>query len=96
MSDATWPFDQPANCAVISLRSIVFNGEPILHVTHDMDDHGWQFLGHADANLDDAVVVAFSEIVQRDPTVLSLADMPPGWHAWRDSPESDWQREPQT
>lgn len=35
-----WPFDQPPDCAVITLRSIVFEGEPILHVVHDEADHG--------------------------------------------------------
>jgi len=39
-----WPFDQLPNCAVITLRRIVFGSAPILHVTHDRDDHGWQFL----------------------------------------------------
>ena len=43
-----WPFDQRPDCAVISLREIVFESAPILHVTHDSDDHGWQFLGLED------------------------------------------------
>jgi hypothetical protein len=39
------------------LRSIVFAGAPILHVTHDEDDHGWQFLGMEDARENDACIV---------------------------------------
>jgi hypothetical protein len=42
MPPPTWPFDQPPNCAVLTLRSIVFGGAPILYVSHDADDHGWQ------------------------------------------------------
>ena len=30
-----WPFDQPPNCAVITLRDIAENRAPVLHVTHD-------------------------------------------------------------
>jgi hypothetical protein len=89
-----WPFDQPRNCAAVTLRSIVFDGAPILHVTHDADDHGWQFLGREDADAARAAVVSLSEIVKVDPSVLAVADVPPGWHAWRHSKGSPWQRSP--
>ena len=49
-----WPWDQPPNCAVVTLRAIVENGAPILHVTHDLDDHGWQFLDGRDVKMEDA------------------------------------------
>ncbi len=92
--NADWPFDQPRNCAVISLRQIVFDGAPILHVTHDADDHGWQFLTLDDAREEDASVVSLEEIVKLDPTVLEVADLAPGWHAWRQSGDHEWVREP--
>ena len=95
MNHVGWPFDQPPNCAVITLRSIVFGGAPICHVTHDLEDHGWQFLGAADADMNDAAVVALSEIFNRDPSLLEIADLPPGWHAWRDTINSKWHRAPQ-
>lgn len=84
---ADWPFDQPPNCAVITLRPIVFEGAPILHVTHDENDHGWQFLGWEDADVAQA-----AHVVALDPSVLDIADLPPGWHAWRSSRSSRWQR----
>jgi hypothetical protein len=78
MSD-TWLFDQPENCGVISLRQIVHKGAPILLVTHDEDDHGWQFLdGSDEPNISDAVIVCLSHMVDSDPTLLELADLPPG------------------
>ena len=88
-----WPFDQPAKCAVITLRQIVDGSEPILHVVHDADDHGWQFLTLDDVRPDDASVVGLGEIVDIDPTVLEVGDIAPGWRAWRQSPEYDWIRE---
>ena len=89
-----WPFDQPPNCAVITVRQIIEDGAAIQHVTHDADDHGWQFLTLADAKEEDALVVCFSHVVDSDPTLLGLADLPPGWHAWRESVTSEWIREP--
>ena len=92
MANPPWPFDQPPDCAVITLRSIVFGGKPILHITHDEDDHGWQFLGSEDAHEGDPAVVGLGEIAKLDPSVLEVADIPPGWHAWRRSKSSTWQR----
>lgn len=88
-----WPFDQPRNCAVISLRQIVFGGDQILQVSHDEDDHGWQFLSLGDAMEEDAVVVCLEEIVEMDPTVFDVADMPPGWRALRRRVGDPWVRE---
>ena len=90
MTHDDWPFDQPPNCAVISLHSIVFQGAPILHVVHDAEDHGWQFLGAEAATMKDAVVISLEEAVQLDPSVLQVADIPAGWHAWRRSAASPW------
>ncbi len=89
-----WPFDQPPNRAVITLRQIVDGSRPVLHVTHDSDDHGWQFLGLEGVREEDASVVCFSEIVQIDPSLRQLADMPPGWHAWRRVVGAHWIRAP--
>ena len=50
---------------------------------HDADDHGWQFIGSSDASVVDGRVVCLEEIVQLDPSVLAVADLPPGWQAVR-------------
>ena len=95
MSDPDWPFDQPPRWAVIILRSIVFSGKPILYVSHEEEDHGWQILNcEEEFDLEDAAVVALEEIVKRDPTVLEVADLPPGWCAERSFPGAKWQRAP--
>ncbi len=90
-----WPFDQGPSCAAITVRQIIDGSQPILHVTHDSEDHGWQFLGAGGACAEDAAIVAMSEIVNIDPSVLDVADMPPGWQAWRPSVDEDWVREPE-
>ena len=90
-----WRFAEPENMAVISLRQIVREGEPILHVTHDIEDDGWQFLGAGDAHPDDAIVVALRTVVRLDPSVQELADLPPGWRAWRRTSKDAWERSQQ-
>ena len=89
-----WPFEDPKNLAVITVRQIVHQGEPILHVTHDREDGSWQFLGSDTPREDDAAVIALAEVVSIDPSVAQLADLPLGWHAWRNSIDEQWRRAP--
>ena len=91
----SWPFEQPRDSAAISMSSIVHGGEPILFVSHDLDDHGWQFLGIGDADEADACLIALEEAVELDRSVVELAGLPPGWRAWRTDRTSPWQRAPE-
>jgi hypothetical protein len=92
MMDVTWKFDQPPNCAVFTIRGVLDRAEPVLHVTHDEDDHGWQFLGAKSPHESDARVVALEEMLNLDPTLHELADLPVGWHAWRRYLGDQWSR----
>jgi hypothetical protein len=87
-----WPFDQPRNCSTLTMRQILDGSEPILLVSHDADDHGWQFIGISDASVADGRLVCLEEIVRLDPTVLEVADLPPGWQAVRDEVGGQWSR----
>jgi hypothetical protein len=94
MSDV-WPFDQPPNCAVITLRRIA-DGGPILFVSHDKDDDGWQFLDGDSVGMDEALVVSLKSMLERDPTLRELADLPAGWIATRQFRADPWQRSTNT
>ena len=74
------------------MRQVLDGSEPILLVSHDADDHGWQFIGASDVSMADAKLVCLEEIVRLDPTVLEVADLPPGWQAVRDSVGGAWTR----
>jgi hypothetical protein len=89
---APWPFDQPRNCVTFTMRQVIEGSEPILLVSHDSDDHGWQFIGTSDASMIDAKLVCLEEIVRLDPTVLEVADLPPGWEAIRERVGGEWMR----
>jgi hypothetical protein len=93
VSTDRWPFDQPQNCATFVTREVMDREEPILLVTHDADDHGWQFIGSTDGTPENARIILLSNAVALDPSVLQLADLPVGWQAWRDSPDDPWVRE---
>ncbi|MDM8006044.1 MAG: hypothetical protein QUV05_07855 [Phycisphaerae bacterium] len=76
------------------MRQVLDGTEPILLVSHDADDHGWQFIGASSASMRDARIVSLAEIVDLDPGVLKVADLPPGWQAVRDQAGSAWIRRP--
>jgi hypothetical protein len=87
-----WQFEDAQNTAVITTWPVLDGREPILLVTHDEDDGGWQFLG---GTVDEAsaAVVGLGKIVARDPSVAELHDLPLGWRAWRPDARSAWRRE---
>ena len=74
-----WPFDQARNCATLTMRQVLEGAESILLVAHEADDHSWQFIGTTDASVADGKLVCLEEMVHLDPTVLEVADLPPGW-----------------
>ena len=41
-----------------------------------------------------AFVVALREMIEHDPSLAILADLPLGWHAWRTDKDSKWERGP--
>jgi hypothetical protein len=88
-----WPFDQEPNCATFVSTSVLNDGHPILFVSHDEFDHGWQFLDGCNPP-SEAIHVCLSHVANLDASVFKIADLPPGWVAWRDGIEQEWSREP--
>jgi hypothetical protein len=87
-----WPFQDPQNVAVFTTKQVVKERKPILFVTHDADDGAWQFHSGDMARDEDAMILALSEIVEIDPTITELADLPLGYKASRTSLSSSWKR----
>lgn len=88
-----WTFDQAENVACFTLRQILKDGAPILYVTHDADDHGWQFLTSEHISMADAAIVSMREIIELDSTLLEIGDMPPGHSARRKAVGEPWEIE---
>ena len=87
-----WVFDEPKNVATITTRQVIREGQPILLVSHAADDGSWQFLTGGAFSTEDGMLVALQEIVEHDPSVSELADLPLGWVAKRDAIGSPWSR----
>ena len=83
----------PKNVAVFTTTQVVRHHQPILHVSHYDEDGAWQFhTGTRHVSEADVMVVALSEMVEHDPSICELADMPCGWFAERDRVGSPWRR----
>ena len=73
-----WPFDQAPNVAAITTQQVLQDGLPILNVVHYSEDHSWAFTcGTSDA-VEDGRVIGMGQALRRDPTLASIADLPPG------------------
>lgn len=92
------PLDDPPNVAVFADRRIIEGDEWIAYVARDADDGARQFhTREASAPTEaDAMLVALRSIVRLDRSVTELADLPPGWRAWRASRSAPWQRAAKT
>lgn len=87
-------FDESSNLAVITTKNIINRLGWIGHVSHDAEDGAWQFLElNKDQNTKEAVAISLREIIAIDSSILELADLSLGWHAWRETKESPWKRE---
>jgi hypothetical protein len=70
----------------------VLEGEPVMRVYHDPDGD-WQFIPLLDVSEEDGCLVGLDHLLEADPSLLELLDMPTGWYAFRDSVEQAWNRE---
>jgi hypothetical protein len=89
---SSWPFQDPQNVAVFTTRQVVKDRKPILFVSHDAGDGAWQFHSGDIARSEDMIILALSEIVEIDPSITDLADLPLGYKASRNSPSDAWKR----
>jgi len=88
-----WPFTEPENVAVFTTTQVLRLGQPVLHVSHDAEDGAWQFhTGAKQVSKKDVMLIALSEMVELDPSICELADLPCGWFADRESIGSPWSR----
>jgi len=84
----------PPNTAVITNVRILDGVDWVQYVTHDEEDGTWQFhpMG-GQATMKEAAVTSLRRILEIEPRIEELADLPLGWHAWRDDEDGPWMRE---
>jgi hypothetical protein len=88
-----WRFDDPPNTASFTTK-FVLDGSPILRVYHDYEG-SWQFHGSPDdpATEDVGRLVSLGCMIEGDPSLAQLHDLPCGWCAERESVADPWVRE---
>ncbi|WP_440225653.1 hypothetical protein ACQQ2N_10425 [Dokdonella sp. MW10] len=89
----SWPFDLAINTAVFTTRQAMEGLEPVREVYHDRDGD-WQFLCGTSMATEDLKVVCLGCVIEADPTIGELSEMPPGWCATRHGPGGEWIQEP--
>ena len=90
--EVKWQFDQERNVAAVTTRQVMHQNLPVLSVTHYEDDHSWAFTCGTTSKSEDLMLVGMSQIIDKDTSLHSIADLPPGWSAYRNSVEENWVR----
>jgi hypothetical protein len=85
-------FDE-RDLGVFTSRLVRDDEQAILLVFHE-ENGDWQFLSSNEEREEEIVLVHLSHVLDWDPIVQSLEDLPGGWQAWRGSVDDDWAREP--
>ena len=88
-----WTFPDSAHTGVYTTKRIMNGDEPILYVFHDAEDGAWQFHGASESMPEDASLICFHHIIDKDSTIKELADLPRGWCAKRERASDAWVRE---
>jgi hypothetical protein len=89
----TWRFDQDPNVAAITTRQVLEDRLPILRVVHYSDDHSWAFTCGTSNATEDGRVISMAEALEIDPTLETIAELSPGWHASRRAIGKPWVKE---
>lgn len=86
-----WKFPESPHSAAYLSETVHKGVEEVTFVSHDED--GWQFLGDSMADGGGPVVCCLHHSIDKDPSLVELADLPCGWYAERSSVGEPWIRE---
>ena len=92
-TEKTWLFSDSPETTVLTLQPILEAGRTIVFVEHD-ERGKWRFFD-ARQLFDGAEMrlVPLKCLVELDPSVSELANLPIGWRAWREAEDGPWERE---
>jgi hypothetical protein len=87
-----WKFpDDPHTRAFLS-ETVHKGAEAVTYVSHDVEDGAWQFLSDSMSDGGGPVISCLHHPIDRDPTLVDLADLPSGWYAERATVGEPWTR----
>ena len=88
----SWPFADAVNTASFTTKHVLDGRKPVVEVYHDHDGD-WQFLCGTTTDVADLKLVCLGCMLERDPSLADLADLPCGWSATRDGLRDNWKRD---
>jgi hypothetical protein len=92
MTASASDWDNPLYPAVITTDAVASGRQPILGVRHTEEGHvGWDFYDDVEP-LGDPIVIPKARILELDPSMAAVKNLPIGWEAMRESPSSEWRR----
>jgi hypothetical protein len=86
-------FSETPELGVFTSGRVVNGREPVCLVFHH-ENGDWEFVTGDEQRSSEICLIHVGHIIEWDPSIAALADLPSGWKAWRESPASDWAREP--
>ena len=86
--------NSPFHTAAVVCKHVFAATHPVLLVSK-MDGDQWQFLcGYVHQGTADYRIVGIGHIIEREPTLQDVLDLPDNWDAERESVDSPWKRMP--
>ena len=88
-----WKFKDPPHTGVFTTKRVMSGEDGITRVFHNVEDGAWQFHGPHESKPEDLAYVCLHHIIDKDPTINELSNLPPGWCAWREEVMAPWARD---
>jgi hypothetical protein len=82
-------FKENLDTVALTSKYVIQHNSPIVFIAHH-EDGIWEFWGKEIIDESEIIVVSLRQIIQIDPTILEVADLPVEFNAIRESKESPW------
>ncbi|MCQ2465480.1 MAG: hypothetical protein MJ095_07855 [Oscillospiraceae bacterium] len=87
---AYFPFSERKGMLCFTCTHVLEDKKPITFVTHHFDDNNWQFLCSSEHSDAEAVIISIGELLEIDPSIEKLCDLPVGGFANRKNINAKW------
>lgn len=91
MTEASTDWSSPLDPAAITTPAIAERRLPVVRVVHEAGHGGWQFYDDVEP-LTRPVVLPKDVLLEMDPSLAVIIDLPLGWKAIRDGESHSWER----
>jgi hypothetical protein len=91
-SRAVWLRHWLRRTKIVTTAPVLTGEEPVLFVSRDAEDGVWQLIGASKATLDSSRVGRLTDLVDTDPTLVTVLDLEPGDSAMREQAGGPWAR----